>query len=88
MLYYNQGKGNKTKQGENKMKTILINSVVYILNENIITIKKDIDLYASGKKRYVIIFEYINGTIKKSHFETEEEQRTVFDEIYTIMKEK
>lgn len=68
------------------MKVILINNKIYVLNDNILSITKEIESY-DRKSYYFIRFKYINGTIKKAYFQNEEELNIMFDEIYTLMKE-
>lgn len=70
------------------MKTVLINNTIYVLNENIMSIRKEIEMYLSGNEYYAIVFEYIDGKKKKEYFENKERRDFAFDEIYTIMKEK
>ena len=70
------------------MKTILINSAIYVLNENIVSVRKEVEPYSNGNEYYAIVFEYIDGRKKKEYFENKERQNLTFDEIYTIMKQK
>ena len=70
------------------MKSILINNAIYVLNENIVNIRKEAEVYSSGAKYYSIVFEYIDGRKEKEYFEDKESRDFTFDEIYTIMKEK
>lgn len=69
------------------MKAVLINSTIYVLNENIVSVRKEVEVYSSRKEYYAIIFEYIDGRKKKEYFVEKETRDAVFDEIYTIMKE-
>ena len=69
------------------MKTILINNAIYVLNENIVSVRKEVEPYSSGNEYYAIVFEYIDGRKKKEYFENRERQNFTFDEIYTIMKQ-
>lgn len=70
------------------MKTILINNTIFVLNENIVNVKKEVEVYSSGSEYYAIVFEYINGKKEKEYFEDKESRDFTFDEIYTIIKEK
>lgn len=70
------------------MKSILINSAIYVLNENLVNVKKEAEVYSGGAKYYSIVFEYIDGRKEKEYFEDKESRDFTFDEIYTIIKEK
>ena len=69
------------------MKTILINNTIFVLNENIVSVRKEVEMYSSGSEYYAIVFEYIDGRKKKEYLESKEKQNFTFDEIYTIMKQ-